>query len=479
MEMEMDTVEKPSVQQQPDSDADDEFSYTEQRKIIHKVDRRLLIIAGLMQAVSFLDRANMSNAAVAGLTAELNMEVGNRYSITLLVFFAPYIIFEFPATIAVRKIGPRKFLSTIVFLWGIIMICFGFVQTWVSLIPLRMLLGAFEAGSFPGMYYLVSSWYSRFDLYKRISIFYLIGVFGSAASGVLALGFSRMDGLANYAGWRWIFIMEGILTCLIGILGYVFMVSFPSQSHTVRGFLTPAESAYILRRLDRDRGDADIAGEKFNWRAFFSAALDIKVWGFALAFLCSTMQAYSIGFFLPVLLKQKMSFSEAASQALSSPPYLAAMALMYVEGLVSDKLRLRSPMLYLNCLLSIIGLSLMEWASTPGVQYLGAILVCAGCSANIPSLMVFQANNIRGQWKRAFCSASLISFGGTGGIVGSLVFRAQDKPMYLPGIVACLTANGVIVVIVTCLVVLFALRNRQAERGVAVIEGLQSFRYVL
>lgn len=115
------------------------------------------------------------------------------------------------------------------------------------------------------------------------------------------------------------------------------------------------------------------------------------------------------------------------------------MALMYVEGLVSDKLRLRSPMLYLNCLLSIIGLSLMEWASTPGVQYLGAILVCAGCSANIPSLMVFQANNIRGQWKRAFCSASLISFGGTGGIVGSLVFRAQDKPMYLPGIVACLT----------------------------------------
>lgn len=164
-----------------------------------------------------------------------------------------------------------------------------------------MLLGALEAGSFPGMYYLVSSWYSRcssqsshnlpytnkiqVDLYKRISIFYLIGVLGSAASGVLALGFSRMSGLANYAGWRWIFIMEAILTCLIGILGYVFMVSFPSQSHTVRWFLTPAESAYILRRLDRDRGDADISAEKFNWRAFFSAALDIKVWGFALAFL--------------------------------------------------------------------------------------------------------------------------------------------------------------------------------------------------
>ncbi|KAL3488014.1 major facilitator superfamily domain-containing protein [Aspergillus germanicus] len=477
--MAMDRVDKPSAQQLADPDADEEFSYAEQRKIIHKVDRRLLIIAGLMQAVSFLDRANMSNAAVAGMTADLDMEVGNRYSITLLVFFAPYVVFEFPAAIAVRKIGPRKFLSSIVLLWGIIMMCFGFVQSWVSLVPLRMLLGVLEAGSFPGMYYLVSSWYSRFDLYKRISIFYLVGVLGSAASGVLGLGFSRMDGLANYAGWRWIFIMEGLLTCLIGILGYVFMVSFPSQSHEVRWFLTPAESAYILRRLDRDRGDADVANEKFNWRAFFSAALDFKVWALAMAFLCSTMQAYSIGFFLPVLLKQKMAFSEAASQALSSPPYLAAMALMYFEGLVSDKLRLRSPMLYLNCFLSIAGLCVMEWASTPGVQYFGSILVCAGCSANIPSLMVFQANNIRGGWKRAFCSASLISFGGTGGIVGSLVFRTQDKPLYLPGIEACLVANGIIILIVTCLVVFFAIRNRQAERGAAIIEGLQSFRYVL
>ncbi|KAL3481380.1 major facilitator superfamily domain-containing protein [Aspergillus californicus] len=461
-------------------DDDEEFSYAEQRKIVHKVDRRLLVVVGLMQAVSFLDRANMSNAAVAGMTADLHMEDGARYSTTLLVFFAPYIILQFPATIAVRQVGPRKFLSTIVLVWGIVMLCFGFVQSWVSLIPLRMLLGALEAGSFPGIYYLVSSWYSRFevDLYKRTSVFYLIGVLGSALSGVLALGFSQMDGLANYAGWRWIFIMEGLLTCLIGVAGYIFMVNFPGQSDKVWGFLTPRESAYIVRRLDRD-GGADVHGEEFNWRAFFVAAADLKVWGFALSFLCSTMQAYSIGFFLPVLLRQKMGFSEAASQGLSSPPYLAAMLLMYIQGWISDKIHLRSPMLYSNCLISITGLCLMEWAPTPGLQYFGSILTCAGCSANIPSLMVFQANNIRGQWKRAFCSASLISFGGTGGIVGSLVFRSQDAPMYLPGIYACLTANAIIIAVVTVLVVYFRIRNAQAENRLTVIEGLESFRYVL
>lgn len=145
------------------------------------------------------------------MTKELHMNVGNRYSITLLVFFAPYIVLQFPAAAFVRKCGPRLFLSSIVLAWGIVMICFGFVKSWKSLIALRMLLGALEAGCFPAQYYLIQSWYSRFDFAKRNSVFYLIGVFGSAIGGVLALLFSQMDGITNYRGWRWIFIMEGKL----------------------------------------------------------------------------------------------------------------------------------------------------------------------------------------------------------------------------------------------------------------------------
>lgn len=121
------------------------------------------------------------------------------------------------------------------------------------------------------------------DLFKRTSVFYLIGVFGSAISGVLALGFSKMDGLGNYAGWRWIFIMEGIITCLIGLAGYVFMVDFPEQAHKAWGFLTERESAYITRRINRDRQDAGL--DKFSFFKFIKPARDLKVWGFALIFL--------------------------------------------------------------------------------------------------------------------------------------------------------------------------------------------------
>ena len=137
------------------------------------------------------------------MTKELKMGIENRYSITLLVFFGPYIILQFPAAGFVRKCGPRLFLSSIVTAWGIIMMCFGFARSWKTLVALRMMLGALEAGAFPAQYYLIQSWYSRYDLAKRNSVFYLIGVFGSAMGGVLALLFSQMSGLAGYGGWRW------------------------------------------------------------------------------------------------------------------------------------------------------------------------------------------------------------------------------------------------------------------------------------
>ena len=100
------------------------------------------------------------------------------------------------------------------------------------MIPLRMILGILEAGFFPGCVYLISTWYRRYDLQKRYSIFYLIGCLASACSGILAFGIMQMDGVAGYRGWRWIFIIEGIITCLLGLGGYFLLVDFPGTSET-------------------------------------------------------------------------------------------------------------------------------------------------------------------------------------------------------------------------------------------------------
>ena len=128
------------------------------------------------------------------------------------------------------------------------------------------------------------------DMHKRFSIWYLIGVLGSAFGGIFALLFTQMAGLAGYGAWRWIFIMEGIITCLIGILGYIFMVDFPERAHTAWSFLSKDEADYIIRRINRDRQDAE--GDKFSWTKFLTPALDFKVWVFALMFLSVSPHQY-------------------------------------------------------------------------------------------------------------------------------------------------------------------------------------------
>lgn len=150
----------------------------------------------------------------------------------------------------------------------------------------------------------------------------------------------------------------------------------------------------------------------------------------------STCVSYSIAFFLPIILESKLKYGVTAAQGLSTPPYVAAGIWMYFTAWLGDRYRIRGPIIICNSVLSIIGLCLLGWVASPGVQYFGVILVTAGCNATIPTDLAWQANNIRGKWKRSFCNALLLMGGGIGGVVGSLVFRSQDAPTYRPGIQA-------------------------------------------
>jgi hypothetical protein len=129
----------------------DTFTPEEQKRIVRKVDLRLIPTLGCMYCVSLMDRTNLGVAMVAGMGVDLKL-TGQRYSIIVLLFFITYVALQPPATVVLRKLGPRIFLPAIVIIWGSVMIGFGFVKEWHSLIPLRLLLGVFEAGFFPGTF---------------------------------------------------------------------------------------------------------------------------------------------------------------------------------------------------------------------------------------------------------------------------------------------------------------------------------------
>lgn len=185
------------------------------------------------------------------------------------------------------------------------MVCFAFLTTWKQMIGLRLVLGVFEAGFFPGCAYLLSCWYPRFELQKRNAVFYLLGSMSSAFSGILAYGFSQMQGLGNLgpvygqhygptkadpdivpgilpglSGWRWIFIMQGIVTCVVAMIGAFTIADFPEKAaNTTKSFAIPflnqKEAEFVVARIERDRHDA--IAEPFKLGTYIKCGLDLKV----------------------------------------------------------------------------------------------------------------------------------------------------------------------------------------------------------
>ncbi|KAK4547958.1 hypothetical protein LTR36_010677 [Oleoguttula mirabilis] len=482
------------------------FTPEEQRKIMRRIDYRLVLTLGFMYCVSLMDRTNLGIAAVAGMSVDLVL-IGTRYSIITCIFFVSYVLLQPPATVVLRKVGPRIFLPTITLLWGVTMICFGFVKVWTQMVPLRIVLGIFEAGFFPGCAYLLSCWYPRYELQKRNAVFYLIGSLASAFSGILAYGFWHMNGLGSLgegygqhygptkadptapsgemsgiAGWRWIFIMQGIMTCVAAIVGALTIADFPEKAaHKGMGFAIPflnhEEAAFVVARIEKDRHDA--IPEEFNIGTYMRCAMDLKIWGFAALFGLTTTCTYAIAYFLPIILYDGMGFSLAESECLIAPPYAVAAIWMFTCAWIGDKYRIRGPLVIFNALLGLIGLPLLGFASSNAVRYFGVFLATTSCNANVPTILTYQANNIRGQWKRALASATLVGAGGIGGIIGSTIFREQDKPAYRPGMYGTIIASGLIVLITCALTLKFHRANKRAAAGGKQVEGLAGFRYTL
>jgi len=157
-----------------------------------------------------------------------------------------------------------------------VLIGLGLVHNWGGLAALRIVLGLFEAGFFPSVIYLLGTWYTRFEMGKRYAFFYVIGSLASAFSGILAFGLIHLNGAGGLAGWRWIFVFEGLLTVAIGFVGYWLLVDFPDSDRKVWSFLSAKERAWVVRKVKADRGDADVT--KFDLKKFLGASADWRLW---------------------------------------------------------------------------------------------------------------------------------------------------------------------------------------------------------
>ncbi|KAG0138120.1 major facilitator superfamily domain-containing protein [Tuber indicum] len=403
-----------------------------ERKLLAKIDIRLIPILTILYILAFLDRVNISNAAIFGLKGDLDLG-GVEYNTALTIFFVPYILFEIPSNILMKRLRPHIWLSLCMFLFGLVTCLQGFVQNYGGLLATRFFLGLFEAGMFPGCFYLIAMWYKREEAQKRYSFFFSATTLAGAFGGLLASAIGKMDGMQGFRGWRWIFILEGLLTCTLSFLCYFLITDFPEEA----SFLSEDEREFVKARLLADVGHSGRETD-LGVKDIPDVFKDYKIFVGGLMYIGLVVPAYGYAYFAPTILKD-LGYSAIQTQLRSVPPWVCAFAFAMTNAAISDHLKRRFAFTMLPILLAISGFSvLLAVHDNVKVQYTALFLVAMGCYSAMPVIVCWFNLNLGGHRRRAVGTAWQIGFGNIGGIIATYSFISKDAPRYTKGYAICL-----------------------------------------
>ncbi|KAI0669050.1 MFS general substrate transporter [Trametes maxima] len=402
-------------------DTVEDLGVTEQRRVLRKLDFRLLPFVCFLFVLSFLDRANIGNAKVAGLSADLHL-TGTQYSLCAAMFFIPYCLFEVPSNITLKLTSPSKWLPTTMFCWGSVMISMAFVRSFAGLLTARLFLGMTESGLFPGVTFYLCTWYPKAEQAKRIAIFSSASSIAGAFGGLLAFAIEKMDGIGGLAGWSWIFLLEGLLTVLVAIIAYFVMYDYPENAT----FLTQAERTWLIVTLKRDNTGLS---KDFQWKFLLQALRDPHTYMMVALFFFIFVPSYAFTLFLPTLIAA-LGFSASMAQLLSVPPNLAGALFTVLAGVLSDRFRVRGPLVLAGTTLALVGYVVLYATASPGAGYAGTIVAACGIYPTVACILAWTGANVGGEAKRAVVLAMVIGCGNLGGIASSFIYRPQDSPRY-------------------------------------------------
>lgn len=187
-----------------------ELDHAAEKKLVSKIDRVIVPLVMVAYLLCFLDRTNIGNARLYGLEDDLHLH-GTQYQTAVALLFVTYVLVEIPSNMLLKYFTPSRYIAVLTVTWGIISTLTGLVQNFGGLVACRLLLGLVEGGLFPGLTIYLTMFYTKAELALRIGYLFVSSAIAGACGGLLAYGIGFMDGLAGQSGWRWVFIIEGIV----------------------------------------------------------------------------------------------------------------------------------------------------------------------------------------------------------------------------------------------------------------------------
>ncbi|MGV7091376.1 MFS transporter [Siccibacter turicensis] len=318
--------------------------------------------------VANLDKTNISIAALQ-MNADLGL-TASMYGLGVGMFYISYIIFEIPSNIIMTKVGARVWIARIMITWGIVSAGMSLVQTPTQLYVMRFLLGMAEAGFTPGIIYYISCWFPKSNRARAMSFFYMGSVMASIIGLPISGSILNMHGIADIAGWRWLFAIEGIPAIVLGIMVLWRLPQSPDHA----AWLSTAQKGWLKAQLAQDNAGVEV-GTNHSWT---SALKNKTVLLLSLVWFLQAFGSIGITLFLPLIIKSMASDqSNLVVSLLAAVPFIAACLFMYLNGRHSDTTNERSWHLGLPLIISGLSLAIAIYTSNLLVAY-GLLVLTVG-----------------------------------------------------------------------------------------------------
>jgi MFS family permease len=373
----------------------------------------------------------LGNARLAGFEKDLHLK-NYDYNTVLSVFYISYIIFEIPATMACKWIGPGWFIPAISLGFGICSICTAFVTNLSSACGVRFLLGAFEAGMMPGIAYYLSRWYRRSELAFRLSLYIVMAPLAGAFGGLLASGILKLDRFGGLHTWKMIFAIEGIITCGLSLIAFLTLTDRPETAR----WLTQDEKDLAIARVKSERVATTDVLDKIDTKKILRGIFSPVTLATSFIFLLNNVTVQGLAFFAPTIVKTIYPKESVISQQLHTvPPYIIGAFFVLLFPFLSWRFDRRNIFIIASTPFMMVGY-IMFLATTEQqkmVRYAATFIIAAG-AYSFGSLCNAQVSaNVISDTARGAAIGTNVMLGNVGGLIATWSFLPFDGPNYRIG----------------------------------------------
>ncbi|NLS00645.1 MFS transporter [Rhizobium sp. P38BS-XIX] len=412
----------------------------DEKQLISKITWRLMPFLGILYLIAYIDRQNVSYAKLE-MVGDLGMSE-YAYGLGASLFFIGYFIFEVPSNLLLDRFGASKWFARILISWGMVTVALAYTQNATMFYILRFLLGACEAGFFPGVLYLLTLWYPSSYRGTMVGLFMIFSAFANAIGAPLGGALLDLNGLYGMAGWQWVFLVTGGPAIVAGIITLFYLPDLPSKA----SFISESEKAWLKDRLAAENSDMEQ-----NAADGFRALINPRVLLMSLCYVGFPLAAYGLSYWLPTIVKN-FGVSNTTNGFLNIIPWLLVAVALYAVPAMADKAESKTPYIVIPALVGAVSLVLSAVIPDHTLQFIFLCISAAGIFAGQPVFWSLPSRFLQGAGAAAGLAA-INSVGNLGGFVAQNVVPwikdttgSTIAPMFF--LAACLLAAALLVLVI-------------------------------